>query len=186
MKEVITMEDKIRRYISKLSAEKVRLTELIAHFTHDISGNEKETIIYKKILPALLNMEKDRKIKLSWDVLLTRYRFPRYIYRESENDSESQVIKEDLPLWQKQIEEILKKQSVSYNRKVRELRLQDRFEKFVKRYEKSSDEISPSEDWIKVITAVMEANLSQFDVMHACIEAFKAGAIWEKYKKEFE
>jgi hypothetical protein len=32
----------------------------------------------------------------------------------------------------------------------------------------------------------MEANLSQYDVMHACIEAFKAGAIWERYKKEFE
>ena len=74
---------------------------------------------------------------------------------------------------------------VLHNRKVRELKLQDRFEKFLKRYEKSSDEISPSDDWIKVITAVMEANLSQFDVMHACIEAFKAGAIWEKYKSEF-
>jgi len=180
------MEDKIVRYISKLSAEKVRLTELIAHFTHDISGNEKETVIYKKILPALLNMEKDRKIKLSWDVMLTRYRFPRYIYRESEAATESQVVRADAPLWQQQIEDILKKRSVTYNKKVRELRLQDRFEKFVKRYEKSSEEISPSEDWIKVITAVMEANLSQYDVMHACIEAFKAGAIWEKYKKEFE
>ena len=178
------MEDKIIKYISKLNAEKVRLTELIAHFTHDSSGNEKETIIYKKILPALINMEKDRKIKLSWDVLLTRYRFPRYIYREAENEAEA--AKEDLPLWQKQVEEILKKHTVPYNRKVRELRLQDRFEKFVKRYEKSADEISPSEDWIKVITAVMEANLSQYDVMHACIEAFKAGAIWERYKKEFE
>ena len=129
-------------------------------------------------------MEKDRKIKLSWDVLLTRYRFPRYIYRESEKEAEA--AKADLPLWQKQVEEILQKHPVPYNRKVRELRLQDRFEKFIKRYEQSSDEISPSEDWIKVITAVMEANLSQYDVMHACIEAFKAGAIWERYKKEFE
>jgi hypothetical protein len=185
---VIIMEDKIIRYISKLNADKVRLTELIAHFTHDTSGNEKETIIYKKILPALINMEKDRKIKLSWDVMLTRYRFPRYIYREAkkEADAEVQVTEADLPLWQKQIEEILKKHPVPYHKKARELRLQDRFERFIKRYEKNADEISPSEDWIKVITAVMEANLSQYDVMHACIEAFKAGAIWERYKKEFE
>jgi len=177
------MEDRIIRYISKLSAEKVRLTELIAHFTHDISGNDKETVIYKKILPALLNMERDRKIKLSWDVLLARYRFPRYIYRDAEKEADP--AKTEVPLWQKQVEEILRKEMVLHNRKVRELKLQDRFEKFIKRYEKSSGEISPSEDWIKVITAVMEANLSQFDVMHACIEAFKAGAIWEKYKTEF-
>jgi hypothetical protein len=186
MKEVIMMEDRIIRYISKLSADKVRLTELIAHFTHDISGNEKETVIYKKILPALLNMEKDRKIKLSWDVLLARYRFPRYIYRDDGKYQEPAAFREDVPLWQKQVEEILKKHAVATNRKVRELKLQSRFEKFVKRYEKSSDEISPSEEWIKVITAVMEANLSQYDVMHACIEAFKAGAIWERYKREFE
>lgn len=186
MKEVIIVEDKIIRYISKLNAGKVRLTELIAHFTHDTSANEKETIIYKKILPALINMEKDRKIKLSWDVMLTRYRFPRYIYREAEKEAEAQAAKAELPLWQKQVEEILRKHPVPYNKKVRELRLQDRFEKFIKRYEKNSDEISPSQDWIKVITAVMEANLSQYDVMHACIEAFKAGAIWERYKKEFE
>jgi hypothetical protein len=69
---------------------------------------------------------------------------------------------------------------------VRELRLQDKFDRFLKRYEKSADEIAPSEDWIKVITAIMETNLAQYDVMRACIEAFKAGAVWEKYSREFE
>ncbi len=180
------MEDKIIRYISKLNAGKVRLTEVIAHFTHDVTGTEKETIIFKKILPALLNMEKTEKIKLSWDVLLTRYRFPRYIYTKSEEQDNAKETKPEQPLWQKQIEDILKKDATVYHKKVRELRLQDKFEKFVKRYEKSSEEIAPSEDWIKIITAVMETNLSQYDVMRACIEAFKAGALWEKYRKEFE
>jgi hypothetical protein len=180
------MEDKIIRYISKLTGEKVRLTELIAHFTHDISGNEKETIIYKKILPALLNMEKDKRIRLSWDMLLTRYRFPRYIYHGGEETDHPDPAKSDAPLWQKQIEDILKRDSTVHNKKIRELRLQDRFEKFMKRYEKSSEQISPSDDWVKVITAIMETNLSQFDVMRACIEAFKAGVVWEKYRKEFE
>ena len=180
------MEDQIIRYISKLSSEKIRLTELIAHFTHNVSGNEKETVIYKKILPALLQMEKSNKIKLSWDVLLTRYRFPRYIYHRTPEGIEETPPAEEMPLWQKQIEDILKKDSTIQSKKVKELRIQDRFEKFIKRYEKSSEEISPSEDWIRVITAVMETNLSQYDVMRACIEAFKAGVVWEKYKKEFE
>lgn len=180
------MENRIIRYISKLSSDKVRLTELIAHFTHDISGNEKETVIYKKILPALINMEKNRRIKLSWDVMLARYRFPRYIYLESGSEPALPDSREEIPLWQRQIEEILKRHPVINNRKVREQKLQDKFDKFTRRFDKSSDEIQPSEDWIKVITAIMEANLSQYDVMHACIEAFKAGAIWEKYKKEFE
>jgi len=177
------MEDKILRFISKLNSDKVRLTELIAHFTHDVSGNDKDTLIYKRILPALINMEKDNRIKLSWDVLLTRYRFPRYIYFAQEDEKPSAT---GQPLWQKQIEDILKKDSVIYRKKVRELRLQDKFDRFLKRYEKSADEISPSEDWIKVITAIMETNLSQYDVMRACIEAFKAGAVWEKYRREFE
>jgi hypothetical protein len=180
------MEDKIIRYITKFSGEKVRLTELIAHFTHDVSGNDKETVIYKKILPALLNMEKEKRIKLSWDMLLTRYRFPRYIYHKREEMAIADPATPEAPLWQKQIEDILKKDLAIRNRKLREMRLQDRFEKFMKRYEKSSEEISPSDDWAKVITAIMETNLSQFDVMRACIEAFKAGAIWEKYKQEFE
>jgi hypothetical protein len=180
------MEDRILKYIAKLNADKVRLTELIAHFTHDVSGNDKDTLIYKKILPALVNMEKERRIKLSWDVLLTRYRFPRYIYCGAEEEAEELTPANGHPLWQKQIEDILKRDSILYRKKVRELRLQDKFDRFLKRYEKSSDEVAPSEDWIKVITAVMETNLSQYDVMRACIEAFKAGAVWEKYQKEFE
>jgi len=180
------MEDRILKYISKLDSDKVRLTELIAHFTHDVSGNDKDTLIYKKILPALINMEKENRIKLSWDVLLTRYRFPRYIYCGQEEEAGEKPAVTGQPLWQKQIEDILKKDSVIYRKKVRELRLQDKFDRFLKRYEKSADEVSPSEDWIKVITAVMETNLSQYDVMHACIEAFKAGAVWEKYRREFE
>lgn len=180
------MEDKIFKYIAKLNADKVRLTELIAHFTHDVSGNDKDTLIFKKILPALINMEKERRIKLSWDVLLTRYRFPRYIYCGAEEDVEELIPAGGRPLWQKQIEDILKRDSIIYRKKVRELRLQDKFDRFLKRYEKSAAEIAPSEDWIKVITAIMETNLSQYDVMRACIEAFKAGAVWEKYRKEFE
>ena len=180
------MEEKIFRYIAKLNSDKVRLTELIAHFTHDISGSDKETVIYNKILPALINMEKDRKIKLSWDVMLTRYRFPRYVYFNSGEPAEEKDQTGSLPLWQKQIEDILKRDSVIYRRKVKELRLQDKFDRFLKRYEKSSEEISPSDDWIKVITAIMESNLAQYDVMRACIEAFKAGAIWERYRNEFD
>ena len=180
------MEDKIIKYISKLDSDKVRLTELIAHFTHDVSGNDKDTLIYKKILPALINMEKENRIKLSWDVLLTRYRFPRYIYCGPEEEAGEKPAIPGQPLWQLQIEDILKKDSVIYRKKVRELRLQDKFDRFLKRYEKSADEIAPSEDWIKVITAIMETNLAQYDVMRACIEAFKAGAVWEKYKREFE
>ena len=181
------MEDKIIKYISKLDSDKVRLTELIAHFTHDVSGNDKDTLIYKKILPALINMEKENRIKLSWDVLLTRYRFPRYIYcAADEEPGEKSAVLQGQPLWQLQIEDILKRDSVIYRKKVRELRLQDKFDRFLKRYEKSADEVSPSEDWIKVITAIMETNLAQYDVMRACIEAFKAGAVWEKYKREFE
>ena len=180
------MEEKIFRYITKLNSEKVRLTELIAHFTHDISGSDKETVIYNKILPALINMEKSRKIKLSWDVMLTRYRFPRYVYFKSGAPAEVAEQAGSTPLWQKQIEDILKRDAVIYHRKVKELRLQDKFDRFIKRYEKSSEEISPSEDWIKIITAIMETNLSQYNVMRACIEAFKAGAVWERYHNEFE
>jgi hypothetical protein len=180
------MEDRILKYIAKLNADKVRLTELIAHFTHDVSGIDKDTLIYKKILPALINMEKERRIKLSWDVLLTRYRFPRYIYCGAEEDADELAPAGGRPIWQKQIEDILKRDSILYRKKVRELRLQDKFDRFLKRYEKSAGEIAPAEDWIKVITAVMETNLSQYDVMRACIEAFKAGAVWEKYRKEFE
>jgi len=183
-KEVTAMEDKIIRFMSKLNSDKVRLTELIAHFAHDVSGNDKETLIYKKILPALINMEKENRIKLSWDMLLTRYRFPRYIYFAA--DERTQPVVTGRPLWQAEIEDILKKDSILYRKKVRELRLQDKFDRFLKRYEKSADEISPSEDWIKVITAIMESNLAQYDVMRACIEAFKAGAVWEKYRREFE
>lgn len=179
------MEDRILKYIAKLNADKVRLTELIAHFTHDVSGIDRDTLIYKKIFPALINMEKERRIKLSWDVLLTRYRFPRYIYCGPEEE-EALPPAGGRPIWQKQIEDILKRDSILYRKKVRELRLQDKFDRFFKRYEKSAGEIAPSEDWIKVITAVMETNLSQYDVMRACIEAFKAGAVWEKYRKEFE
>jgi len=180
------MEDKIYRYISRLNTGKVRLTEVIAHFTHNVSGGDKKTVIFKKILPALLNMEKNRKIKLSWDVLLSRYRFPRYIYRKSDRTPEAASPAAELPLWQRQIEDILKKEAAKVNKKARSQRIQDKFERFIKRYEKSSEEISPPEDWIKIITAVMETNLSQFDVMRACIEAFKAGAIWQKYRQEFE
>jgi hypothetical protein len=180
------MEEKIFRYILKLNADKVRLTELIAHFTHDSSGSEKETIIYNKILPALINMEKDRRIKLSWDVMLTRYRFPRYVYCKTDDPAEDKPDDDGSPLWKKQIEDILKRDATVYRRKVRELRMQDKFERFIKRYEKSAEEIAPSDDWVKVITAIMETNLSQYDVMRACIEAFKAGAIWERYRNEFE
>lgn len=180
------MEEKIFRYILKLNSDKIRLTELIAHFTHDVSGSDKETIIYNKILPALINMEKNQKIKLSWNVMLTRYRFPRYVYFNSQQAPEVRGQHSAVPLWQQQIEDILKRDAVIYRRKVKELRLQDKFDRFIKRYEKSSEEISPSDDWIKVITAIMESNLAQYDVMRACIEAFKAGAIWERYRNEFE
>ena len=135
------MEDRILKYISKLNSDKVRLTELIAHFTHDVSGNDKDTLIYKKILPALINMEKENRIKLSWDVLLTRYRFPRYIYCPQEEEEGEKPPASGQPLWQKQIEDILKKDSVLYRKKVRELRLQDKFDRFLKRYEKSADEV---------------------------------------------
>jgi len=180
------MEDKILRYIHKLNADKIRLTDVIAHFTHDISSSDKETIIYNKILPALINMEKDHKIKLSWDVMLTRYRFPRYVYSRHGDSNEGNHDTSRVPLWQKQVEEILKRDTVTYRRKMRQLRIQDKFDRFITVYEKSSKEIQPSDDWIKVITAIMETNLSQYDVMHACIEAFKAGAIWERYRNEFE
>lgn len=180
------MEDKILRYIHKLKADKIRLTELIAHFTHDISGNDKETVIYNKILPALINMEKDHKIKLSWDVMLTRYRFPRYVYSNSGDQNEGNQNASRMPLWQKQVEEILKRDAVIHRRKLHELRLQDKFDRFIRRYEKSSEDIQPSDDWIKIITAFMETSLSQYDVMRACVEAFKAGAIWERYRNEFE
>lgn len=180
------MEDKIISYISKLSGDKIRLTELIAHFTHDISARERDVVIREKILPALINMEKNKKIQLSWDVLLNRYCFPRYIYSKADGSGPAKPEKSGTPLWQKQIEEILKKDFAINGRRIHEMRVQDRFEKFIKRYEKSSDEIAPSDDWVKVITAIMETNLSQYDVMRACIEAFKAGVIWEKYKKEFE
>ena len=119
------MEDRILKYIAKLNADKVRLTELIAHFTHDVSGIDKDTLIYKKIFPALINMEKERRIKLSWDVLLTRYRFPRYIYCGAEEDAEELAPASGPPIWQKQIEDILKRDSILYRKKVRELRLQD-------------------------------------------------------------
>ena len=102
------MEEKIFRYISRIGADKIRLTELIAHFTHDIPGGDKENLIFKKILPALLNMEKDKKIKLSWDVMLSRYRFPRYIYYHTENALMGKTAGQLTPLWQKQIEDILK------------------------------------------------------------------------------
>jgi hypothetical protein len=180
------MEGKITRYISKLPADKVRLTEIIDYFTHNISGNKKSTIIQNKILPALINMEKHRKIKLSWDVMLSRYKFPRYIYREDEGNPGGQQCKPDMQLWQRQIEDILKKDSISHGKKVKEIRLQDKYEKFITKYEKSAEEISPSEDWISVITVMMETNLSQYDVMRACIEAFKAGAVWERYREELE
>jgi len=180
------MEDKIFRFISKTGTDKIRLTELIAHFAHDVSGSEKETLIFKKILPALLNMEKENRIKLSWDVMLSRYRFPRYILFGSAGSEMEKAIKSAAPLWQRQIEDILKKHAVGYRKKARELRLEDKFEQFVKRYEKSAEEITPSEDWVKVITAFMETNLAQYDVMRACIEAFKAGALWERYKEDFK
>lgn len=180
------MEEKIFKFILKHNTDKVRLTELIAHFTHNVSGNEKQTVIFKKLLPALLNMEKEKRIKLSWDVMLSRYRFPRYIYFEMDNPPANQTNEatDEVPLWMKQIEEILKKEASSDRRKVREQRLQDKFERFIKRYDKSSEEITPSDDWIKVITAIMESNLAQYDVMRACIEAFKAGVVWERYKTE--
>ena len=178
------MEEKLFRYIAKVDVDKLRLTELIAHFTHDVAGNEKENLIFKRILPALIKMEKENRIKLSWDVILSRYRFPRYIYCKPEIAPIS-ARKPVRPLWQRQIEDILKKNSTVYSRKAQELRLQDKFERFVTRYEKSAEDIAPSEDWVKVITAFMETNLSQYDVMRACIEAFKAGAVWERYKKEF-
>ncbi len=180
------MEEKILRYILRLNSDKVRLTELIAYFTHDVPGSEKENIIFKKILPALLNMEKDRKIVLSWDIMLTRYRFPRYIYFRSIGSNTDKKEGEKKPLWQRQIEDILKRKAASYNKKLTETRLQDKFERFIKRYEKSAAEISPSDDWIGVITAIIESNLSQYDVMRACIESFKAGAIWERYKDELD
>ena len=180
------MEEKILWYIHKLNTDKIRLTELIAYFTHDVSGSDKETVIYNKILPALIKMEKDRKIKLSWDVMLTRYRFPRYVYFSSSDSDEGKQDTTTVPLWQKQVENILKRNEAICLRKRHELQIQDKFDRFIQRYEKSSEEIQPSDDWIKVITAIMETNLSQYDVMHACIEAFKAGAIWERYHNEFE
>jgi hypothetical protein len=183
-KEVTMMEEKLFRYLSKVGADKLRLTELIAHFTHDVTGSEKENLIFKRILPALINMEKDSRIQLSWDVMLSRYRFPRYIYCKPETAPAS-ARRPLRPLWQRQVEEILKQNATVYSKKAQELRLQDKFERFVKRYEKSAEDINPSEDWVKVITAFMESNLSQYDVMRACIEAFKAGAIWERYRKEF-
>ena len=179
------MEEKIFRYISKIGVDKIRLTELIAHFTHDIPSGEKENLIFKKILPALLNMEKDKKISLSWDVMLVRYRFPRYIYCPVGKSTSDNANRQATPLWQKQIEDILKKKAIDHYKKEDKLSLQDKYRKFFSRYEKSSDEITPSEDWIKVLTAFMEMNLSQYDVMRACVEAFKAGVVWGKYQREF-
>jgi hypothetical protein len=179
------MEEKLFRYISKVGADKIRLTEVIAHFTHEISGSEKETLIFKKILPELLNMEKGNRIKLSWDVMLSKYRFPRYIYCRPENIPFTNTNRKTAPLWQKQIEDILKREAANHQKKAHEQRLEDKFEKFLKKYEKSSGELIPSEEWIKVLTAFMETNLAQYDVMRACIEAFKAGVVWEKYKNEF-
>ena len=179
------MEEKIFRYISRIGADKIRLTELIAHFTHDIPSGEKENLIFKKILPALLSMEKDAKIKLSWDVMLTRYRFPRYIYYPVGKPSPDKDSKQVKPLWQKQIEDILRKEALAHHKRVDDLSLQDKYRRFFSRYEKSSEEIAPSEEWVKVLTAFMEMNLSQYDVMRACVEAFKAGIVWEKYQQEF-
>ena len=113
------MEDRILKYIARLNADKVRLTELIAHFTHDVSGIDKDTLIYKKIFPALINMEKERRIELSWDVLLTRYRFPRYIYCSAEEEAEELPPAGGEPIWQKQIEDILKRDSIRNRKKVR-------------------------------------------------------------------
>ncbi len=43
------MEEKLFRYIAKVGADKLRLTELIAHFTHDVPGSEKENLIFPDI-----------------------------------------------------------------------------------------------------------------------------------------
>jgi len=180
------MEEKIFRYISKIGADKIRLTEVIAHFTHEIAGNEKETLIFKKILPALLNMEKRKRIKLSWEVMLSRYRFPRYIYYRPESAPAVNKDRQPAPLWQKQIEDILKKEAAHYQKNSQEQKLQDKFEKFLKKYEKGNEELIPSEEWIQVLTAFMETNLAQYDVMRACIEAFKAGVVWQKYRNELD
>ena len=64
--------------------------------------------------------------------------------------------------------------------------IKDKVIRFNKLFEEKSGDIVPPGDWQKVFMIFMENNIDNENVWVACVEAFKAGVLWNTYRDQLE
>jgi hypothetical protein len=174
------LEEDIAKIRNNLLDGQNKTLDLIRTLYPEIKRNQISKTIQSDLLPALLKMEKDNEISLSSQLNSTK-EYPIYVTRNRKSD----------PLWMREIEEIVKDFSFAKTKEqIKKLNrndsIKDKVIRFNKLFEQKSGDIVPPGDWQKVFMIFMENNIDNENVWVACVEAFKAGVLWNTYKDQLD
>jgi hypothetical protein len=173
------LENDISNALSKSETDKVRIYDLVKSIHPEIKRNQIREAVVTSFLPLLRKMEENKEITLSWNATKD---YPIYITRNRKDDSQ---------LWMREVEEIVKDFSFAKSKeKIKKFdrndTIKDKVIRFNKLFEEKSGEIVPPGDWQKVFMIFMENNIDNENVWVACVEAFKAGVLWNTYRDQLE
>ena len=179
----MSLEKDISDALLKCELDKIRIFDLVKMIDPDVKRNKMKDVILS-FLPLLSKMEENKEFELSWKELNSTKEYPRFIIRRR---------KEISPLWRREIEDIMKNVVLSdgnakfknFNRNRNE-DIKSKVIRFNKLFEEKSGDIVPSGDWQKVFMIFMENNVDHENIWVACVEAFKAGVLWNIYKDQLE
>ena len=171
-------EKDISNVLSKSESDKIRVYDLVKLINPEIKRNQIKQEVITSFLPLLRKMEENKEITLSWNATKD---YPIYVTRARTND----------PLWMREVAEIVKdfsfaKTKDQIKKMSRSDSIKDKVIRFNKLFEEKSGEIIPPGDWQKVFMIFMENNIDNENVWVACVEAFKAGVLWNMYKDQLE
>lgn len=171
-------EKDISNALLKSETDKVRIYDLVKIVNPEIKRNQIREAVVTSFLPLLRKMEENKEITLSWNAAKD---YPIYVTRS----------RGDEPLWMREVAEIVKDFSFAKSKdKTKKLDRNDTIKekviRFNKLFEEKSGEIVPPGDWQKVFMIFMENNIDNENVWVACVEAFKAGVLWNTYKDQLE
>jgi len=172
------LEEDISNALSKSEFDRIRVYDLVKLINPEIKRNQVKQEVLTSFLPLLRKMEENKEITLSWNAAKD---YPVYVTRN----------RKDSPLWMREVEEIVKDFSFAKTKEQikkfnRNDSIKDKVIRFNKLFEEKSGEIVPPGDWQKVFMIFMENNIDNENVWVACVEAFKAGVLWNTYKDQLD
>ena len=170
-------EQDISNVLSKSESDRMRVYDLVKLINPEIKRNQIKQEVITSFLPLLRKMEENKEITLSWNATKD---YPVYVTRSRVND----------PLWMREVAEIVKDFSFAKTKQMKKLSrsdsIKDKVIRFNRLFEEKSGDIVPPGDWQKVFMIFMENNIDNENVWVSCVEAFKAGVLWNMYKDQLE